>query len=77
MRIPLMGMEEIISRLGGISAQRAQQLTSRPDFPKACATLAQGRLWRRADVEAWLRANRPSTRRPYKSPSSSFSCTRG
>lgn len=72
-----MGVTEIRSRLGGISAQRASQLTRREDFPEAYATLVQGSVWRREDVEAWIRANRPSIRRRYESPSSSFSCRRG
>jgi prophage regulatory protein len=69
-----MGVTEIRSRLGGISAQRASQLTSRADFPRAYATLVRGSLWRTAEVEAWIRVNRPAIRLRYESPSSSFVC---
>lgn len=41
--------------LGGISRQRVQQLTSRDDFPWPEASLDMGKVWKRADVEAWAR----------------------
>lgn len=54
-----MGSHEIRMRLGGISKQRVYQLTSRTDFPKPVARLAQGNIWRASDVEKWIREHRP------------------
>jgi predicted DNA-binding transcriptional regulator AlpA len=54
------GAHEIRIRLGGISRQRVYQLTSRRDFPKPMADLAQGKVWLAAEVEAWIVARRPS-----------------
>lgn len=53
-----MGAHEIRVRLGGVSRQRAYQITSRNDFPKPLADLAQGKVWLTEDVEAWMRARR-------------------
>ncbi len=55
----LVGTQEIRVMLGGVSRQRVYQITSRKDFPKPVATLAQGKVWRRADVERWIRERRP------------------
>ncbi len=55
----LVGSAEI-SRMLGVSRQRVQQLISRADFPKPDAVLAMGKVWRRADVLAWAKANRRS-----------------
>ena len=57
--VRLMGAHEIRVRLGGISRQRVYQITSRADFPPALADLQQGKVWRAADVEAWIAARRP------------------
>lgn len=57
--IRLMGRHEIRLRLGGISRQRTYQITSRRTFPEPLATLGQGKVWLRDDVEKWIRANRP------------------
>lgn len=54
----LVGAHEIRVRLGGVSRQRVYQLTSRPDFPKPVAELAQGKVWASADVESWITAHR-------------------
>jgi prophage regulatory protein len=56
--IRLMGAHEIRIRLGGVSRQRAYQITSRADFPPPVADLAQGKVWLIEDVEAWMRAHR-------------------
>ncbi|GIE78477.1 hypothetical protein Aph02nite_44270 [Actinoplanes philippinensis] len=57
-----MGAHEIRERLGGVSRQRAYQITSRPDFPPPVANLAQGKIWHAKDVEAWMIAHdRPLT----------------
>lgn len=54
----LMGAGEIRDRLGGISRQRVQQLIARPSFPKPYDQLQMGKVWRIADVEAWIREHR-------------------
>jgi len=56
--IRLMGAHEIRIRLGGVSRQRAYQITSRADFPKPLADLAQGKVWATEDVEAWMKVHR-------------------
>jgi prophage regulatory protein len=56
--ISLMGAHEIRIRLGGVSRQRAYQITSRTDFPKPAADLAQGKVWLTEDVETWMKAHR-------------------
>ncbi len=54
----LMGAQEIERRLG-VSRQRVQQLTARPDWPAPYDELAMGKVWRIEDVEAWIRDYRP------------------
>jgi len=54
----LMGAKEIEDRLG-ISRQRVQQLVARADWPEPFDELAMGKVWRIADVEAWIREHRP------------------
>ena len=56
--IRLMGAHEIRIRLGSVSRQRAYQITSRADFPKPLADLAQGKVWLAEDVEAWMKVHR-------------------
>ena len=53
-----MGAAEIGERLG-VSAQRTQQLIWRRDFPEPYQRLKMGSIWNAADVEAWIKANRP------------------
>ncbi|WP_127554581.1 AlpA family transcriptional regulator [Actinoplanes sp. OR16] len=53
-----MGAHEIRARLGNLSRQRVYQLTSRADFPEPVADLAQGKIWRTADVERWITKRR-------------------
>lgn len=55
----LVGAHEIRGMLGGVSKQRAYQITSRPDFPRPIAELGQGKVWRASDVERWIRKHRP------------------
>jgi predicted DNA-binding transcriptional regulator AlpA len=51
----LVGVHEIAEMLG-VSRQRVHAITrTHPDFPPPIAELASGRIWRRADVEAWAR----------------------
>ena len=56
--IRLMGAHEVRVRLGGVSRQRAYQITSRKDFPEPVADLAQGKVWAAEDVEAWMKIHR-------------------
>lgn len=53
----LVGSQEIGALLGGLSRQRVQQLISRSDFPAPDVVLAMGKVWKRADVEAWAKAH--------------------
>jgi prophage regulatory protein len=63
----LLGFAEIIETLG-VSRRTAHKYVSRTDFPSPVEHLARGRLWLRADVEAWARQNLPLRRgRPPKS----------
>jgi predicted DNA-binding transcriptional regulator AlpA len=54
-----MGAHEIRVRLGGVSRQRAYQITQRADFPTPAAELGQGKVWLAEDVEAWIKERRP------------------
>ena len=56
----LMGAHEIRIRLGGVSRQRAYQITSRADFDEPVADLSQGKVWLTEDVEQWMKAHRRS-----------------
>ena len=52
----LVGSAEIGAMLG-VSRQRVQQLVNRDDWPKPEVQLEMGKVWKRADVEAWARAH--------------------
>ena len=51
---PLAGVDEILGLLVKISRERVLELTFRSDFPEPAAELAEGDVWRRDDVEAWI-----------------------
>ena len=53
----LVGTTEIGQMLA-VSRQRADQLTRTDGFPKPVAELAQGRVWRKRDVERWIEKRR-------------------
>ncbi|RIV37831.1 hypothetical protein [Micromonospora radicis] len=55
----LVGSHEIRIMLGGISKQRVYVITSNRNFPEPVADLMQGKVWRKSDVEAWIRQHRP------------------
>jgi hypothetical protein len=55
----LVGAAEIRVMLGGVSKQRAYQITTRQGFPEPIARLAQGKIWLAEDVETWIKAHRP------------------
>ena len=51
--VELVGTAEIASMLG-VTRQRVNAIVAtHDDFPKPIAELAAGRIWDRADVEAW------------------------
>lgn len=55
LRVPnylIVGAAEIAELLG-VSRQRVDQLTRRPEFPAPVAELASGRFWVRGEVERW------------------------
>lgn len=52
----LVGAQEIGAMLG-VSRQRVQQLAARGDFPQPVVTLAMGKVWDRAEIEAWARSH--------------------
>ena len=52
--VDLVSTPEIAAMLG-VSRQRVDQLTRGEGFPEPAAELAIGRVWERADVEAWAR----------------------
>jgi hypothetical protein len=52
--VPLAGIDEILDLLVTISRDRVRELTFRSDFPEPAAELAQGDVWLRDDVEAWI-----------------------
>lgn len=63
----LVGMAEI-AQLLGVAKVTAKRYAARPDFPEPLGTIAAGRVWRRAAVEAWGKAHLPLPRpgRPRK-----------
>ena len=52
--VDLVGLKEI-GELLGVSKQRAGQLAEQVGFPQPLGEISAGRVWRRADVEAWAR----------------------
>lgn len=55
-------MSEVQQLLGGVSRQRASEIVNRKTFPAPIDTLATGRIWDRAAVEAWIQEHRPTQR---------------
>ena len=63
----LAGVSEIAELLG-VSRPSAARYVERDSFPKPVGALARGRVWLRADVERWAKANLPlKPGRPRKS----------
>jgi prophage regulatory protein len=50
----LAGIEEILGLLVEYSREWVRELTYRSDFPEPAAELAQGDIWLRDDIEAWI-----------------------
>lgn len=61
----LMGTAEIALRLN-LSKSRTHQLVNQKGFPDPAAVLVMGMVWETADVEAWIRANRPDLPEPQQ-----------
>jgi predicted DNA-binding transcriptional regulator AlpA len=62
----LAGLSEVAEMLG-VTTRTVQRYMERSDFPEPVERLAGGRIWRRAEVEAWGRENLPlRTGRPKK-----------
>lgn len=62
----LAGLAEV-AEICGVSKNMAVRYAKRQDFPEPLDRLASGPVWRRADVEAWAKANLPlPTGRPRK-----------
>jgi prophage regulatory protein len=58
--VDLVGAAEIRLMLGGdISRQRVDVIINSKGFPDPIATLIMGRVWRKSDVEEWIRKHRP------------------
>ncbi|MFE9690074.1 hypothetical protein [Micromonospora sp. NPDC005806] len=58
-RVELVGAAEIRLMLGGVSRQRVNVITNSKGFPDPYTTLIMGKVWVRADVEAWIATHRP------------------
>lgn len=48
----VMGLGEVAIALG-VTPKVAYRITNRPGFPRPCAWLSLGRVWRAAEVRAW------------------------
>lgn len=59
----LASVVEIASMLD-VPRRTAERWVNRPDFPAPTDTLAVGRIWRRADVQAWAKKTLPLKRGP-------------
>ncbi|MDZ5442532.1 hypothetical protein U2F26_07275 [Micromonospora sp. 4G57] len=55
----LVGVSEIREMLGGVSRQRASVIANQRNFPEPIAVLAMGKVWRKSEVEKWIRQHRP------------------
>jgi prophage regulatory protein len=55
----LVGAAEIRIMLGNVSRQRVNVVTNHKNFPDPVANLIMGKVWRRSDVEAWIKKHRP------------------
>lgn len=53
-----------IAAMLAVPKRTAQRWIERPDFPAPIATLAVGRIWRRADVQEWAKKTLPLRRGP-------------
>jgi len=68
----LMSTQQVAKRLG-VSRQRVDQLILTPGFPKEAGRLGSGRVWMRAEIEAYIHQYREAGMRlaqPLKPPSS-------
>jgi prophage regulatory protein len=52
------GLHELAELLG-VSRQRADQLVRQTGFPAPAAELKAGRIWKKVEVDRWIRKHRP------------------
>lgn len=65
----VLGLSDL-AKLLGVTKRTAANYANRPDFPAPLAELDRGRVWARADVEAWAKRTLPlPTGRPRKAES--------
>ncbi|WP_431936363.1 hypothetical protein [Micromonospora sp. RP3T] len=57
--VEFVGIAEIRDMLGGVSRARASVIASRRDFPAPYQVLKMGQIWRKTDVEKWVKEHRP------------------
>ncbi|WP_320065883.1 hypothetical protein [Micromonospora sp. RTGN7] len=58
-RVDLVGAAEIRVMLGNVSRQRVSVVTNSKSFPDPYQELTMGKVWRRTDVEKWIKEHRP------------------
>jgi predicted DNA-binding transcriptional regulator AlpA len=51
----MVGATEVADMLG-VTRSRVHQLAQRESFPKPVAVLRAGFIWRRVDIERWMRS---------------------
>lgn len=64
--LEVVGLREIGQVLGVSSSRVSQLARAYDDFPEPIGTPSSGRVWRRADIEAWV-ARHPD-RKPGRRP---------
>ncbi|WP_405094386.1 hypothetical protein [Micromonospora sp. NBC_01412] len=58
-RVDLVGAAEIRVMLGNVSRQRVSVVTNSKSFPDPYQELTMGKVWRKTDVEKWIKEHRP------------------
>lgn len=67
--VTVVGIGEVCDMLK-VNRATASKYARRPDFPEPVANLGRGRVWNRADIEAWGREQLPlPTGRPRRDSS--------
>ncbi|WCN83008.1 hypothetical protein [Micromonospora sp. LH3U1] len=57
----LVGVAEIRVMLGNVSRQRASVIANQRNYPEPVAVRAMGKVWRKSDVEVWIKKHRPES----------------
>ena len=50
-----------IGEMLGVTRSRANQLARERGFPRPYGVLHMGKVWRRVDIETWIRKRKPSS----------------